>query len=423
MSLKTDYKDYTYSGSQKFKITDNGDGTSSITDSTTYSQVGDTFGASDLNATNTAVNSIEEKIENLGTQKVIYDTPRWLRFNPSNKKGLIIKANTKIKKANGEYQSYTSDTTVDLSSYITANGADYFVFLDNSGNITCQTTTTKSNAVKIGRFHTLCVNAGTMTMIAPDDTTNGVVGNYYLVKPYREDTDPDFYAFYRKQITAITKGTYYNVCTMSHPLSGFSANDILPESVFCLTWYPNCLVEDAMVYDKTTDNCIDIYLQSGTGCNTRSKYNATHTVSRQPINHQADMNAVGKKLLTDNDFMSCALGSNEKTNITGSSDKTTVGGHSDTAGRRMISAIGCEECCGYLWQWLDEIAPTGGSGWVSYSDGDYFGQSYGLPYVLQAGGDWTGGSACGSRSRVSDGSRAHVGSYNGSRGSSRIVNC
>ena len=58
MSLKTDYKDYTYSGSQKFKITDNGDGTSSITDSTTYSQVGDTFGASDLNATNTVVNSI-----------------------------------------------------------------------------------------------------------------------------------------------------------------------------------------------------------------------------------------------------------------------------------------------------------------------------------------------------------------------------
>ena len=66
MSLKTDYKDYTYSGSQKFKITDNGDGTSSITDSTTYSQVGDTFGASDLNATNTVVNSIETSKLNTG---------------------------------------------------------------------------------------------------------------------------------------------------------------------------------------------------------------------------------------------------------------------------------------------------------------------------------------------------------------------
>lgn len=56
MALKTNYKDYVYSGSQKFKITANSDGTSSITDATTYSQTGDTFGASDLNATNTEVN-------------------------------------------------------------------------------------------------------------------------------------------------------------------------------------------------------------------------------------------------------------------------------------------------------------------------------------------------------------------------------
>lgn len=56
MALKTDYKDYVYSGNQKFKITANSDGTSTITDSTTYSQVGDTFGASDLNATNEEVN-------------------------------------------------------------------------------------------------------------------------------------------------------------------------------------------------------------------------------------------------------------------------------------------------------------------------------------------------------------------------------
>lgn len=58
MALKTDYKDYVYSGSQKFKITSNSDGTSSITDSTTYSQIGDSFGASDLNATNKAVNKV-----------------------------------------------------------------------------------------------------------------------------------------------------------------------------------------------------------------------------------------------------------------------------------------------------------------------------------------------------------------------------
>ena len=59
MALKTDYKDYVYSGNQKFKITANSDGTSTIADSTTYSQVGDTFGASDLNATNEAVNALD----------------------------------------------------------------------------------------------------------------------------------------------------------------------------------------------------------------------------------------------------------------------------------------------------------------------------------------------------------------------------
>ncbi len=58
MALKTDYKDYVYTGSQKFKITANSDGTSKITDSTTYTQIGDTLGASDLNATNKAVNKV-----------------------------------------------------------------------------------------------------------------------------------------------------------------------------------------------------------------------------------------------------------------------------------------------------------------------------------------------------------------------------
>ncbi len=58
MALKTDYKDYVYTGSQKFKITANSDGTSGITDSTTYTQIGDTLGASDLNATNKAVNKV-----------------------------------------------------------------------------------------------------------------------------------------------------------------------------------------------------------------------------------------------------------------------------------------------------------------------------------------------------------------------------
>jgi hypothetical protein len=347
------------------------------------------------------------------TGPVVALIDRWLRFDPNNKKGLIIKAGTHILKDDGTYQHYDSDTAVDLTSDLSGSGTDYFVYLANDGTISAGTSQ-PADTVKIGRFHTLCANVGTPNMILP---SGGITANNpIMVKSYKQEEDPDFYAFYRKTISSVSG----EVATVPHPLSGFSAGDILPESVFCLTFHPDTLVEDAMVYDRDTDRVIDVYLQSGKGVNTRSAYNATHTVSRQPINHQEDMRAVGKKLLTDHEFTSAAIGSNEKTNITGSSDKTYVGGHVDTANRRMISAIGCEEMCGYLWQWLDEIAPTGGSGWNSYGDGDNYGQSYGMPYVLLAGGDWTDSSSCGSRSRNANLVRSNVFGNNGGRGSSRV---
>ena len=348
-----------------------------------------------------------------------YTTERWLRFDPTNRKGLVIKAGTSIRKANGTYENYLADTQLDFTSELSIVGHDYFVVLANDGTITLADEPQTTNVVTIGRFHTLCVNNGTMTMIAPG--TGMSTGSKYLIKSYSQVTDPDFYSFYNKDITAVSTGSYYDVLTMAHPLSDFVAGDILPESVFCLSFHPNCLVEDAMVYDKDTDKAIDVYLQSGTGFTTRSKYNATHTVNRQPINHQEDYRMVGKKLLTDHDFTSAALGSNERTAIVGAEDKGTVGGHLDTAGRRMISAIGCEEMCGYLWQWLDEIAPVGGSKWETNVDGrDAFGQHYGVPYVLVAGGDWSVAACCGSRARHANAVRSHVAPSAGGRGSSRV---
>ena len=61
--LKTDYKDDVFSGQRKYTITDNGDNTVSITDVTTYSQVGDDFEADDINATNEAVNDLTSYLE------------------------------------------------------------------------------------------------------------------------------------------------------------------------------------------------------------------------------------------------------------------------------------------------------------------------------------------------------------------------
>ena len=59
MSLKTDYQDAIFSGSRKYTITDNGDGTSTITDSTVYEQEGTKFGAKDMNDTNALVNRLQ----------------------------------------------------------------------------------------------------------------------------------------------------------------------------------------------------------------------------------------------------------------------------------------------------------------------------------------------------------------------------
>lgn len=347
---------------------------------------------------------------------------RWLRFDPQNKRGLIIKAGTIIRKQNGKLRIFANDTAIDLTSQLGTAGADYFVYLNNDDSFSALSSKTGTGAY-IGRFHTLCADVGSPNMIAPASPGSGLVsGSKYLVKSYREDTDPDFYAFYNKTVSAKTAQTQYDVITCPHPLSGYVAGDILPESVFCLSFYPDCLVEDAMMYDKDTDICIDTYLQSGTGHNTRSAYNATHTVSRSPLNHQEDMRMVGKRLLADHEFTSAAIGSNERTNITGSSDKTYVGGHVDTSNRRMISAIGCEEMCGYLWQWLDELGPVGGSGWASNVDGhDSFGQHYGIPYALLAGGCWDLATACGSRCRDARSGRSGVGAACGGRGASRVA--
>lgn len=347
---------------------------------------------------------------------------RWLRFDPENKRGVIIKAGTNIKLPDGSIKSYITDTHIDLTSYITQGGADYYLYIDNNGDISAYTDY-QSTGNKIGRLHTLCVDVGVnVTMTAPAPASSGYTTNTdYLIKSYRQEKDPDFYAFYNKKVKTVTTQSQYDVVTVDHPLSGFQAGDILPESVFCLNWYPDTLFEDGMVYDKDINKVIDIYLQSGTGHNTRSKYNQTHTVSRQPYNHAEDMRMVGKMLLYDNEFTSAALGSNEKTSIAGAADASTVGGHKDTNNRRMISAIGCEEMCGYLWQWLQETSSVGGSGWVTTDQNASFGQEYGDPYVLHAGGNWDTGASCGSRSRSSSARRSHVGGSCGGRGSGRIL--
>lgn len=346
-----------------------------------------------------------------------YAIERWLRFDPSNRKGLIIKAGTSIRNSQGNYIDFDSDTSVDLTSVITTAGEDYYVYMLDDGSITASLTsaTAPSNSVRIGRFHSLCVAVGTCTMIVPP---SGIaVGSNYLVKSYRQDEDLDFFNLYNKSVTV----TGDNNETLAHPLSGFEAGAILPESVMCLSFHSGSLFDDGQVYDKDIDAFIDIYLQSGIGLNTRSKYGATHTVSRTQGNHMVDMRQVGKKLLSDGEFESASIGSNQATNIQDSADKGTVGGHVDTANRRMISAIGAEEMCGYLFQWTRDVSSVGGSSWATTDGNGSFGYEFGTPFVLLAGGSWDIGSNSGSRSRHSALVRSFVGEALGGRGLSRVV--
>ena len=176
-----------------------------------------------------------------------------------------------------------------------------------------------------------------------------------------------------------------------------------------------------MVYDIDTDIAADVYLQSGKGKLTASIFGGTTTDTRPQQNHQDDMRQVRKRLLFDNEFASIASGSNEGTNITGSADPVTTGGHVDTASRRMISFIGCEDCCGALWQWSEEVGPAGGSDVSVYDGNGAFGKTYGTCYGLLLGGSWNRAESCGSRGREAYSTRSGAVGGMGGRGASRLV--
>ena len=214
----------------------------------------------------------------------------------------------------------------------------------------------------------------------------------------------------------------YDTVTVEHVLKGFTAGQILPESVWCLSFRPNSKA-DGMVYDPETDTAVDIYLQSGKGRNTKSVYGGTTTRSRQHENCQADMRAVGKLLISDSEFTSSALGSNEKTAIYGAAESSivTTGGHVDTASRRMVSFIGAEDMCGGILQWLRDVSANGGQNFTTYDGVGNFGQTYGTSHAVLAGGAWQHGASCGSRCRTANSVRSFISSGVGGRGVSRVI--
>jgi hypothetical protein len=200
-----------------------------------------------------------------------------------------------------------------------------------------------------------------------------------------------------------------------------------------------------MVYIPALDFWCDIYLQSGSGANTKSAYQGAITRSRQYVDFVEDQFCVNKELLDDGEFAAAMLGSNEQTAVNGASETAATsggaGGRKDTANRRMISIYGVEEGCGSLWQWLRttsagglqgtiigqlETTPTygdivmsraGGSGPYGQAGGK--GSFWGLAGALLAGGYWHIASDCGSRSRTASHARSVANANIGGRGRCR----
>lgn len=256
-------------------------------------------------------------------------------------------------------------TSADIDTGSIAAATDYYVYAcDDSGtmvfkisaNSTFPSGFTADTSRKIGGFHTLCVNIGTIS---------------------------------------------------GHTLTGYLANDILPASIWDLKHRPYSEPE-GMVYDSKINKWVDIYLASGTGANTASVNGATISDTRDWMDFVDDGHAVKKRLLSDEEFQSVAAGSNEETNIFGSANPNTTGGHSDTASRRMISNIGCEDCVGAMYHWLlDQSFKSDyvtGWGWYNLpgSKGSLYNQDgiNGRADVkLLAGGFWDHGANTGSRCR------------------------
>jgi len=302
----------------------------------------------------------------------------------NGKRNITIKAGSIIRlEVDGvsRWRQQTADEVIDCQSIMDdgtsfANGKDYHLYLVPDGDngtkfIISQNTTypggySATNSRKIGGFHTECANVGTIS---------------------------------------------------GHSLSGYIAGDILPASVWCLNHRPVSEPE-GMVYDEVNDVWVDIYNQSGTGTNTKSVFGGTRTNTQMHFQFVEDMRAIKKTLLLDEEFYSASKGSNQKTAVNGAKQPSpdTTGGHVDTANRRMISNIGCEEMCGLQWQHLAGTFSAGGSGWNS-QNGDE-GSFHGSCMVLLAGGIWGDSSYCGSRCRIAIDSLSNSYVYIGARGRS-----
>lgn len=293
---------------------------------------------------------------------------------------------------------------IDFTYATNRKGKDFYIFacedVNNplvpkfiiSVNSTVPIGYTATNSRKIGGFHCLCADIGTIT---------------------------------------------------NHPLSDYVAGDILPCSIWDLKHRPIGYPE-GYAYDEGTDMWYSIYGLTWTGTfgsatatmagrasddtlTLESKYGAewadgTSSEIWTCWKFEQILARQKQRLLYQREFVPASLGSNQGTNIYGSADTVTTGGHKDTSNRRMISNIGLEDMCGDHWQWGADVgsASTSGSWGNAYLASDKYvaGQVYGTVYRPLLGGAWNLGAFCGSRGSYWNGGALHLAANCGARGAS-----
>ena len=337
-------------------------------------------------------NAINSAIE--GASSVVYVSGKATFFDrpdvfSSNKTTITIPAGTAFRVGDRSYV-LTSDRTIDVGSTVSAAnraGKDVYLYgVTNpdttstepvfviSMNSTVPTGYDSNNSRKLGGFHCLCVAVGSIS---------------------------------------------------NHPLSGYVAGDILPASRWDLKHRPVSEPE-GMVYDEQINRWVDIYLVSYSEGELVSVYggvtaDGASTPKFHPMKFGQYLGQVKKFMPNLYEFMSFSHGSNQGTNINGSADANTTGGHTDTGGRRMISDIGCEDCCGFLDQWSrDRGGPYGAASWTNdydaNDDADIKGSGYNMPNCELLGGHWNNSSDCGSRFSIWSNGPLYLSASNGARG-------
>ena len=314
----------------------------------------------------------------------------------SNKTNITIPKNLKIN-IDGECYISTINKVLQLSTVDTPQnlaGKDVYIYACKpqdisstepifilSLNSTVPTGYTASSSRKIGGFHCLCADVGTID---------------------------------------------------GHTLSGYVTGDILPASIWDLLHRPKGDSE-GLAYDEVSECWLSIYQLSWDGTKLVSVYNgviADGTSTKKWHGEAFIEQLMNQKMRLPwrHEFQMAAKGSNEGTSITNTADPNTTGGHVDSNNRRMISNIGLEDCCGCSWQWAMDLGFAGGSGWNdsvynSNVDSQRYGQSYGILYRLRLGASWDNGSYCGSRSVSCDYGSSAVFSAYSARGASepRVV--